>query len=76
MTHVLLVSASHEIVIHNIPIFDNTDVKTVHAFMKDKEKDYGEITRILFSLGDIRIMKDGEEIPIPLQSLPRGGKGR
>ena len=66
MTHVLLVSASREIVIHNIPIFENSDVKKVQAFIRDKELDYGEITRILFSLGDVRIMKPDEAIPIPL----------
>ncbi len=72
MTHVLLVAPLHEIVIHNLPIYDNSDVKKVQAFVQDKTKDYGEITRILFSLGTVRVMGDLEEIPIPLQSLPRG----
>jgi hypothetical protein len=72
MTRVLLVAPVQEQVIHNIPIFDNMDVKTVQAFIRDKELEYGEVTRILFSLGDVRIMEPGEEIPIPLQSLPRG----
>ena len=75
MTRVILVSPSHEIVIHNIPIYDNTDVKKVQAFITEKTRDYGVIKRILFSLGDIRIMTDQEEIPIPLQQAP-GGKGR
>lgn len=72
MTHVLLVAPMQELVIHNIPIFDNMDVKTVQTFIKDKEKDYGELTRILFSLGDVHIMKPEEQIPIPLQGAPRG----
>ena len=76
MTKVLLVAPAQEMVINNIPITDNTDVKKVQAFIKDKEKDYGEVTRILFSLGEVRVMKPGEEIPIPLQAAPPGGKGR
>ncbi len=67
MTRVLLVAPVQEQVIHNIPIFDNTDVKKVAALIQDKEKDYGEITRLLFSLGEVRVMKPGEEIPIPLK---------
>ena len=72
MTRVLLVAPAQEQVIHSIPIFDNTDVKSVQACIKNKQDEYGEITRILFSLGEVRIMKDQEEIPIPLCSLPRG----
>jgi len=72
MTKILLVSPANEVIIHDIPIYDNSDVKKVQAFIRDKTKDYGEITRILFSLGAVRVMTDLEEIPIPLQSLPRG----
>jgi len=76
MTKVLLVAPAQELVLHNIPIIDNTDVKKVQAFIKDKEKDYGEVTRLLFSLGTIRVMGPAEEIPIPLQNAPQGGRGR
>lgn len=72
MTRVLLVAPLQEIVIHDIPIHDNSDVKQVQKFIKNKEVEYGEITRILFSLGTVRVMKDLEEIQIPLRSLPRG----
>lgn len=72
LTRVLLVAPLQEIVIHDIPIHDNSDVKQVQKFIKNKEVEYGEITRILFSLGTVRVMKDLEEIQIPLRSLPRG----
>lgn len=72
MTHVLLVAPLTEQVVHNIPIYDNSDVKRVQAFIQDKERDCGEITRILFSLGEVRIMGPRDEIPIPPQSAPRG----
>lgn len=67
MTRVLLISPSAELVIHNIPIHDNTDVRKVRAFIQDKEKDYGELERILISCGTVRIMDKTDEIPIPLQ---------
>jgi predicted 3-demethylubiquinone-9 3-methyltransferase (glyoxalase superfamily) len=72
MTHVLIVAPAQEKVIHNIPIFDNTDVKAVEGFVKNKEAEYGEVVRILFSLGEVRVMKDQEEIPVPFADLPRG----
>jgi len=75
VTHILLVAPLTEQVVHNIPIHDNSDVRKVQAFIQDKTKDYGEITRILFSLGTVRILDPRDEIPIPLQSAP-GGKGR
>ncbi len=74
MTHVLLVNPITEQVIHNIPIYDNSDVKKVKEFIRDKEKD-GEVIRILFSLGMVRVMSNQEEIPIPLKSLPRAKGG-
>jgi hypothetical protein len=75
MTKVLLVAPVQELVIHNIPITDNSDVKKLEMFIRDKEKEYGEVTRILFSLGEVRVMKPREEVPIPLQAAP-GGRGR
>lgn len=71
MTHVLLVNPITEQIIHNIPIYENSDVKKVQEFVKDKEKD-GEVVRILFSLGSVQVMDPKDQIPIPLQSLPRG----
>lgn len=68
MTRILLISPSREIVIHDIPIYDNSDVKKVKAFIQDKERDYGEIERIIISMGTVRIMERDQEIPIPLQA--------
>lgn len=72
MTHILIVAPAQEQILHNVPIFDNTDVKKVEAFVKSKEQEYGEVVRILFSLGVVRVMRDQEEIPVPRRSLPRG----
>jgi hypothetical protein len=71
MTRILLVSPSREIVVHDIPIFDNSDVKKVQSFIKSKEDDYGELERIIISMGTVRIMERTDEVPVSLQ----GGKG-
>jgi hypothetical protein len=72
MTRILLISPSRELIIHDIPIFDNQDVKKVNAFIQDKERDYGELERIIISMGTVRIMERDQEIPIPLQEARRG----
>jgi hypothetical protein len=71
MTRILLLSCSKEVIIHDIPIFDNTDVKKVEAFIKNKEAEYGDIDRILISLGTVRVLDKTDGIPIPLQGAKR-----
>jgi hypothetical protein len=66
MTRILIISPARELVIHDIPIFDNSDVKKVQAFIKSKEDDYGELERIIISMGTVRIMERTDAIPIPL----------
>lgn len=53
--------------LHNIPIFDNNDVKKVQAFIKNKEEQYGELERIIISVGTVRIMEKTDTIPVPLR---------
>lgn len=67
MTHILLISPSREIVVHNIPILDNTDIRKVKSFIKNKEEDYGELERIIISMGTVRIMDRSDDIPVPLK---------
>jgi hypothetical protein len=74
MTRILLISPSRELIIHDIPIYDLLDVKKVKAFIQDKERDYGEIERIIISMGTVRIMERDQEIPIPLQEAKRGSQ--
>ena len=71
MTHILLIAPRQELIIHNIPIFDNSDVKKVESWIRIKEAEYGEIDRLILSMGTVRIMEPGEPIPVPLQA----GKG-
>lgn len=71
MTHILLIAPRQETILHNIPIFDNSDVKKVESFIRNKEAEYGEIERLILSMGTVRIMEPGEPIPVPL----RAGKG-
>ena len=61
MTRILLISPSREIVVHDIPIFENSDVKKVQAFIKNKEEDYGEIIRFACMMSKESAFPVGEE---------------
>jgi hypothetical protein len=67
MTHILIVAPAQELLLHNIAIHDNADVRKVQAFIEDKIKDYGDLERIIISMGTVRIMEKDQEIPIPLR---------
>lgn len=66
MTHILIIAPAQELVLHNVAIFDNADVHKVQDFIKDKTKDYGDIERVIISMGTVRIMEKDDQIPIPL----------
>jgi len=71
MTHILLVDPHKEMILHNIPVYDNSDVKKINAFIKMLEGEHPDIERIILSMHTVRIMEPNEPIPIPLQP----GKG-
>jgi hypothetical protein len=48
--------------------FDNGSVKKIDDFCKQKEAEYGEIERLILSMGTVRIMEPNEPIPVPMQS--------
>lgn len=80
MTHILLIAPRQELIIHNIPVYDNTDVKKIESWIRIKEKEYGDIERVILSMGTVRIMEPGEAIPVPLRpgeglTIPSGGGG-
>lgn len=76
---IILIAPKQGIVVHSgMDIFDKESVKKIEAFIKNKEPQYGELERIILSMGTVRIMDPGEPIPIPLQlgkglSIPAGG---
>ena len=72
MTHILLIAPLQELILHNIPVTDNSDVKKIEAFIQNKLPEYGEIERLILSMGTVRIMEPGEQIPIPLKAAGRG----
>lgn len=71
MTHILLIAPRQELIVHNIPVYDNSDVKKIESWIRIKEVEYGEIERIILSMGTCRIMEQGEHIPV----AHRPGKG-
>lgn len=55
-------------VIHGgMDVFTNESVRKIEDFMKIKEMEYGEIERVILSMGTVRIMEPGEKIPVPMQ---------
>lgn len=65
MTRILLISPSRELLIKDISVFDNDDVKKIKDFMGNMKSEYSDLERIIINRGTIRIMERGEEIPVP-----------
>jgi hypothetical protein len=76
---IVLIAPRQGIVIHSgMDVYNNEDAKKINDFCRQKELEYGEIERIILSMGTVRIMEQGEKIPIPLQPgkglvIPAGG---
>jgi hypothetical protein len=71
MTHILIIAPAQELILHNVVIFDNADVHKVQDFIKDKTKDYGDLERIIISMGTVRIMEKDDPDPDPV-AMGRG----
>ena len=80
MTHILLIDPHKEMILHNLPVYENSDVKKIEKWIKMLEAEHPDIERLILSMGTVRIMEPGEPIPIPLQPgkglvIPAGGGG-
>jgi hypothetical protein len=71
LTHILLIDPHKEMILHNLPVYENSDVKKIEKWIKMLEAEHPDIERLILSMGTVRIMEPGEPIPIPLQP----GKG-
>jgi len=71
MTHILLIDPHKEMILHNLPISEKSDVQRIEGFIKMLSDEHPDIERLIISMGTVRIMEPGEPIPIPL----RPGKG-
>ena len=65
MTRILLISPSRELLIKDIPVFDNDDVKKIKDFIENTKSGYDDLERIIINRGTIRIMGKEEDIPVP-----------
>jgi len=69
MTRIVLIAPRQGMVIHSgMDVFDNGSVKKIDDFCKQKEAEYGEIERLILSMGTVRIMEPNEPIPVPMQA--------
>jgi hypothetical protein len=78
VTHILLIDPHKEMILHNLPVYDNSDVKKIESFIRMLQGEHPDIERLILSMGTVRIMEPGEPIPVPLQpgkglAIPGGG---
>lgn len=77
MTHILLLDPHKEMILHNIPVYANSDVRKIEAFIRVLQGEHPDIERLILSMGTVRIMEPGEPIPVPMQAGKRThGAGR
>ena len=76
MTRIVLIAPRQGVVVHTgMDVFTNESVRKIEEFCKVKEAEYGEIERIILSMGTVRIMDSKEKIPVPLASGRSGSYG-
>ena len=76
MTRIVLIAPRQGLVVHTgMDVFTNESVRKIEEFCKVKEAEYGEIERIILSMGTVRIMDSKEKIPVPLASGKNGTYG-
>ena len=68
MTRIVLIAPRQGMVVHSgMDVFTNESVKKIEALCEQKTAEYGEIERLILSMGTVRIMEPGEPIPVPMQ---------
>lgn len=69
---IILIAPRQGIVIHSgMVVYTAESAKKIEEFCRQKEREYGEIERIIISMQTVRIMEQHEKIPVQLQP----GKG-
>ena len=69
---IVLIAPRQGLVIHSgIDVFEKKDAEKVNEYVRNWTQEYGEVERIILSMGTVRIMEPYESIPVPL----RPGKG-
>jgi len=78
-TKIMIIAPKQGVLVHSgMDVYDKESVKKIEAFIKNKLPEYGELERIILSMGTVRIMEPNEPIPVPLQPgrglvIPAGG---
>lgn len=71
MTHILIIDPRREMIVHNIPVYENSDARHINSFFECKKAEYGDLERILLAGGTVRIMEPGDPVPVPLRAAAR-----
>jgi hypothetical protein len=60
--------------IHAINIDFDSNRKKIEDFIKRNEAERGELERVIVSIGTVRVMARGDQIPIPTKPAVRGSQ--
>lgn len=71
MVNIILVVPTKEIYLGAFPVYDEGSKARLEKLITNWQAEYGEIERVIVSMGTVRIMEPGDPIPLPL----RPGKG-
>jgi len=71
VTHILLIDPHKEMILHNLPVYEKSDVKKIEKFIRNLEAEHPDIERLILSMGTVRIMGPDEPIPVPVPKSTR-----
>ena len=69
MTKIYLIDPRTEILVHGIPVEHDSNPDKIKEFIRGKEQEYGDLERVIVSMGTIRIMERTDPIPIPIRLI-------
>jgi len=67
MTKIYLIDPRREILVHTISIDYDSSKKKIDEFIQNKTNEYGDLERVIVSMGTVRIMGQFDPVPIPIR---------
>ena len=65
MTRIIIVCPSREILIGSFPVENEAGAKRLEKMIESWKKEYGELERLIVSMGTVRILEPDAPIPVP-----------
>ena len=67
MTKIYLINLRTELLIHGIGIDYDSKKNKIDEYIRILEREHGDLERVIVSMGTVRIMDRGDQIPIPIK---------